>query len=204
MAVNTTRMIFRGALAAALATSLSGCLLVDVNTFSGFYTPGASGSSPQGYGAVVASGEVENAAVGGVQYFAALGDGTASAYSGVTASSDVGNIVTSGEAVYLADYEVAVISNLRYSGTDMNGVSSTDSGNILLRANFADATLTGEDGALTVDGAISGGDLGGKVTYAGTGGELDGIIGQQGVVGAFHGNDGTKVFAGGFVDYSGN
>lgn len=182
-----------------LAFPLSGCLLVDVNTRSGFYTGGTVSSTVTTTDTIQESGDIYDAPIGGIEYFSTLGNGRAEAYSAILAGSDTGTTPTSGQAVYLADYEVAVISNLRYYETELRGVSSLDDGKISIVADFDQGTVTGSDGALVVDGAITGRAFEGGVVYAGHDGDLEGLVGDQGVIGAFHGNNGKIVFAGGFV-----
>lgn len=187
-----------------LTIPLSGCLLVDYNTRSGFFTGGTIRDTIVVTDDIQQSGDVFSQEVGGVTYYTTLGNGRAEAYAGIAAGSDVGPELTGGTATYLADYTVAGIANLRYYENELMGVSTLDSGKIILTADLADMSLTGTRGALDVDGTISGGTVGGNVTYAGLKGELQGLVGQQGVIGAFHGNSGKMVYSGGFMDYVGD
>lgn len=192
-----------------LVTPLWGCSMLDIYTESGFFQPGSAGGTPVGLENVTASGVVEHTSIGGVQYLTYFDSGFAGAKAGVLADSDVGSVLTAGEAVYSAAYEVAAMNDLQIrrgsggsDGYHYAGFSNVDSGNIVLTADFGAATIRGEDGRLKVDGTISGGDIGGNVTYGGREGDLEGIIGKFGAIGAFHGNSADMVYAGGFVGFN--
>ncbi|MEC7763859.1 MAG: hypothetical protein VX874_18290 [Pseudomonadota bacterium] len=187
-----------------LTIPLSGCLLVDYNTRSGFFTGGTLNDTAVVTDDVQQFGDVYSDEIGGVSYYTTLGNGRAEAYAGIASGSNVGPELVSGTAVYLADYEIASISNLRYYENELYGVSSLDGGTILLTADLSTMTLTGARGGFEVDGTISGGTVGGNVTYGGLQGDLRGLVGQQGVIGAFHANNGEMVYSGGFMDYVGD
>jgi hypothetical protein len=199
----TAAALRRAAIAAPLATlMLGGCTASNLLTTSKFYNPASATATPvlfdRNY-TIVGQGSVEKAGVGGAAYFTAMSGSYAAAYGGVINGSNVGDLMTSGQAVYSADYEVEVVSGLEIAYDTLQGVAGSDSGNIILTADFDAATLTGEDGSLRVDGTISGEDVTGNVVYAGVEGQLEGLVGQSGTVGAFHGNDARMVYAGGFA-----
>lgn len=194
------RTVARMCLLGVGAVGLSACeTLIDIDTHSSFFSPASAGSTPVGAQTVLITGEVTDSRGGGVQYYLTRGAAGLFGYAGVLAGSEVGDAVTTGQATYLADYEVATMTDLRRNGSTVVGFAGTDSGVILLSADFGDATLSGEDGNLAVIGEISGDDLTGSVVYAGQEGALQGAIGTFGTIGAFHGNSGTIVYSGGFV-----
>ncbi|MAM61026.1 hypothetical protein [Maritimibacter sp. UBA3975] len=183
------------------ALLLGGCGASNILTNSKFFSPASGAATPVFFDAnyaIIGQGSVEKA-VGGAAYFTAMNGAYAVSYGGIINGSNVGDVVPTGQAVYLADYEVEVVSGIEIAYDTLQGVSGTDSGNITLTADFDAATLTGEDGSLRVDGEISGKNVTGSVVYAGVDGDLEGLVGASGTVGAFHGNDARTIYAGGFA-----
>lgn len=178
--------------------ALAGCG-TDINTASSFYQPGVAGSRPVNIAGVIEAGTVSDATIGngGGAYVLTNSGGVAQGYAGLLAHTDVGADPAPGTAVYVADYEVASLSNITRIELDrLGGFSATDAGQIFLTANTVTGRVTGADGALRVDAALSNGSFEGDVSYGGTEGDIRGLVGARGIAGAFHGNSGDIVYAG--------
>lgn len=158
---------------------------------------------------------VSDSRVGTVAYVTGIDNvnGQIEGYAGVRSGANVGNTVTGGgTAVYAGQYGYQVVDNVQRTSATIGGDRVTETGSILLTANFNQGTLTGNGAELDVNGTISGAQVGGTVTanysqstllggtVSGTvSGQLTGNIGDNGMIGAFHGTDSNTVLAGGVV-----
>ncbi len=123
------------------------------------------------------------------------------AQSGLTTGTSVIAAGPSSVVSYTGSYEVARIRNIDVNNGFLTGQSDIVSGGLVLNADFGAGTLTGSGGggALTVNGTLSGQNIGGTVQYLGTTGQLTGLAGSDQAIGAFHGNGDTVVYGGGFI-----
>ncbi len=166
-----------------------------------------NGSVPDVSLSNVRRGSVSSPQVGLVAYVAGLDRDTAQVVTAVARSSNpnVGAVQTGGFAVYDAEYGLAIGKDAERDLPEFGGslVATTTPGDITLVADFNNGNLTGSDGFLTVDGSISGANLGGNVRipseFASVDIPLEGRIGSTGVIGTFHTSQGTGTVAGGFV-----
>lgn len=182
------------------AIALSGCQTIqDRATISGFTSPTASG---------VIDGDLSNRVTG--REIDADGDGFAyatgsisgeglAAKAGLVAGTDVSTPPITGTATFSGVYELRRITGIFISSDSISGFPASETGQIALDANFADGSLTGTSGSLTVDGTMNGETLSGSVTYRGVEGPLRGLVGSDKTIGAFHGNDESLIYAGGFL-----
>ncbi|MEJ2003039.1 MAG: hypothetical protein P8X77_16980 [Maritimibacter sp.] len=190
-------------LSAAAVMGLSGCLSATSSEFADPNGTSASAVIPVDLD-VLLSGQVYDNNLGGAAYLTGIDPFGVRAYAGVMPDSWVGSDISSGTAIYLADYEVAYVFDVDIAykpfGTDaLSGSYSYTTGQITLVFDADAGTLTGTDNALTINGTVSGGDITGTSTFAEVDGELVGIVGSEGTVGAVHGHSDALVYAGGFV-----
>ena len=181
-------------------TALSGCLEAD-QTASGFKTPIAEGVMSGNSNSNVAFGGDGSPVTGNAYSYQAGGikDEGFQAYSGIVPGADVSAPPTTGTATMTGRYEVAVVEGIFTTGETVNGLGGTRSGSLTLEANFANGTLVGSGGQLSVDGTFSGTTLSGTATYDGLSGPLRGLVGSDEAIGVFHGNSDSAVHAGGFI-----
>lgn len=119
--------------------------------------------------------------------------------AGVIPGTEVGNTVASGTVQYFGTYNIGYASSVTKNGNVLAVRRKINQNGISLFADFGAGTLKGTDGALDINGNISGKTLSGNATYRGIGGVLGGLIGEDRAVGIVHGHSDDKAFAGGFV-----
>lgn len=180
---------------------LAACDLGDY-TESGFRSATASGIP------VALSNELNGSLAGPsgeVHYVSGTDEDGAHAFSGILNVGSVG-IAPSTNMTYTTLWETVGIGNISVSDDYLTGYNQRDSGSMLLEYDSATGRVTGSDagthGTLTVNGNLSGTDLGGAVSYAGVAGTLDGVAGTTGLIGAFHGSSEDRVYAGGLRSIS--
>ncbi|MFT6451879.1 MAG: hypothetical protein ACJA06_001366 [Halocynthiibacter sp.] len=188
-------------IALAAVATLPACsdLIKDANTHSNFSTPNSVGVYSTALSSQLTG---RDTAPDGDGYGYRVGSRSGTGLigqSGIIPGTSVAAAPASGSVVYSGRYELAQIQNIDISGSRIYGHSSLYSRSISLTADFDGNTLSGTGGNLSVDGAISNGNLSGNVTYKGVNGALDGVIGADRAVGAFHGNSADTIYAGGFI-----
>lgn len=183
----------------ALAAGLSGCSLADVFIKSSFETPSSSGTFSN-LDSVFRSGTGTNA-IG--TYAFAVGDSGGTgfrAHAGIVPGAVVATPPpSSGIATMSGTYQLATVTGINISYSDIQGFANSASGSITLTADFGAQTLTGSSGNFTVDGNFEGTDLSGSIDYGGTSATLDGLMGADAALGVFHGRTDTSLIAGGFA-----
>lgn len=105
-----------------------------------------------------------------------------------------------GAALFEGPYTVAFIEDIDLTENFITGRNSLIQGNVTLRADLSDNTLSGTDEILTVSGRFDhDSQLTGTVSVLNVPGTLQGAIGSERAYAAFHGGDETHVMSGGFV-----
>lgn len=185
-------------------SSSGGGSLAPTTVASGFASNSAVAAGLQS----AQSGSVSAGTVGVVAYGSGTNTttGQAIARSAIVGRPNVGTARTSGTARYNTNYEYDIIGSVTRSPTRINGIRATHTGSMTLNADFDRGTLTGSGTRLSVNGTISGANVGGTVSadpfdprISTTTGTLQGQIGSTGVIGAFHGTGGNTTLAGGLV-----
>lgn len=194
--------------------------------------PSTAGNPVSSFGTVGAGGTINatldleqnegisRPAVGRVAFVTGINPNTGqvTAISAIEAGSNVGATVNNGAATYNSNYAYTVIDNTRVENGLVQGDRISENGSITLNADFDAGTVTGVGPELTVNGTVTGNNLGGTVTanYSDTvlrtgpggglvtitdtvNGDLQGSIGAAGLVGAIQGNDANTVISGGIV-----
>lgn len=168
-------------------------------TDSGFRTPSSGGIIFTSLSQTSRGSEID-ASGDGFAYVVGKTDGDGfRGYSGIVPTTSVAPPPTSGTATMSGRYEIALIENIKLSGSFLSGNKDQAVGNITLNANFGTGKLQGASGDLRVNGQFQDSNLSGGVTFRGVSGDLVGQIGPDEAIGAFHGNDGELIYAGGFL-----
>lgn len=116
--------------------------------------------------------------------------------AGIAPDTQVGGAPTTATATYNGDYNLAYADRTRFE--------RSVSGTIALDADFNSGTLTGQSGGLTVEGTITGQNIGGSASYRGVNADLTGQVGASRAVGAFAGHNDDAVLTGGFIAENAN
>ncbi len=193
----------QGIISALLAAAvLAGCTSVqERSTNSQFAEVTADGTFKKPLGSPRTGSDVDANGEGYAYQVGTGANGGLAGQSGLLPGTDTQSWASSGTATLTGSYEVLSISGIGLDGDQIYGFSKHDSGAITLTADFAGNTLKGTsyDGALAINGEMSGKDMTGNATFNGVQGDLSGVAGSDQAFGVFHGNNEDLIFAGGFA-----
>lgn len=178
--------------------ALAGCSASDLFVRSDFKTPSSGGTF--NLDRTFRSGQ-DSGTVGGYAY--AIGEKSGAgfrAYAGLLPGTYIAPPPGAGTATLVGTYELATMTGVNASFSQVTGFAGSASGALTLAADFAAQTLTTSSGALTVNGTFNAmGHLDGSVKYGSHSATLDGRVGAADAVGVFHGKSDTSLIAGGFL-----
>lgn len=159
---------------------------------------GADMSSAARVAAAWPSGAYQDLSGNGYSFAVAEQSNSLVAAASILPDATVADLPTTGGATYAGEYRMVHVNQIAEGDDGMTGSALVIESRISLDANFAEGTLTGSSGNLTVNGQFNGSDLTGDVAFSGVTGTLDGIIGSDKAIGAFQGSDANETYAGGF------
>jgi len=133
---------------------------------------------------------------GGYAFSATIDDsGTAMTNASILPGVVIRPAPIMGDGTYTGHFELEQITNIS------NGAGDTSSANgpLKLSVNFETGSVTTTEGALEVNGQISGNTLNGTVSYNGLEGDMQGNLGDRQIIGVFESTTSAEnIYAGGF------